>query len=288
MFDAVLGADVAATLGYKLNDPIIVAHGLGRVSFSKHKDKPFRVAGILAKTGTPIDRTVHVSLEAIEAIHMDWQTGARHRRGKLTPDQLRKFQSGLQSGLKSRLTPKSITAALIGLKSKLSVFRVQRAINENRSEPLTATMPGVALQELWGLIGQAETALKAVSAMVVITALLGMVTMILTTLNERRREMAILRSVGAGPGTVIGLLVCEAVVLTGLGVVFGVICLYVALFLLRGFIDAKFGLYLGLSPLSAQEYITLGAIILGGLIAGLLPAIRAYRQSLADGMLVRN
>lgn len=61
LYDAVIGADVARQLGYKLGDPIVIAHGVGNVSFAKHDDKPFRIAGILAKTGTPIDRTVHVS-----------------------------------------------------------------------------------------------------------------------------------------------------------------------------------------------------------------------------------
>ncbi|MEL6104352.1 MAG: ABC transporter permease, partial [Pseudomonadota bacterium] len=60
LFDAVLGADVAAALGYKIGQSIIVSHGLGRVSFTDHADKPFTVVGILAKTGTPVDRTVHV------------------------------------------------------------------------------------------------------------------------------------------------------------------------------------------------------------------------------------
>lgn len=278
LFDAVIGADVARALDYKLGDPIVVAHGLGAISFSKHDDKPFRVAGILAKTGTPVDRTVHVSLEAIEAIHIDWQSGARIPGQTISADQVKKME----------LKPKAITAALIGLKSKLSVFRLQRFVNEYRQEPLSAVLPGVALQELWQLVGQAETALSAVSAMVVLTALLGMLTMILTTLNERRREMAILRSVGAGPKTVMGLLVSEAGLLTLAGVAAGCVALYAMLFLLRGYIDAKFGLYLAIDPPSIREGTTLLAIVAAGFVAGLLPAIRAYRLSLADGMLVRN
>ena len=219
LFDAVIGADVAAALGYKVGDPIVVSHGLGAVSFVEHDDKPFRVSGILEKTGTPVDRTVHVSLEAIEAIHVDWQSGARIPGQSVSADEVRKMD----------LKPKAITAALIGLKSKLATFRLQRAINEYREEPLSAILPGAALQELWGLVGTAETALKAVSAMVVATALLGMVTMILTTLNERRREMAILRSVGARPRTILGLLMAEAGVLTVAGIALGVVLLYAAL-----------------------------------------------------------
>ena len=77
VFDTVLGANVAEELGYRVGDPIVVAHGAGATSFMEHDDKPFKVVGILARTGTPVDRTVHVSLEGIEAIHVDWQQGAR-------------------------------------------------------------------------------------------------------------------------------------------------------------------------------------------------------------------
>lgn len=277
LFDAVIGADVAQQLGYKVGDKIIVAHGVGSISFYKHEDKPFRVSGILAKTGTPIDRTVHVSLEAIEAIHIDWRNGVPNPDQSISAEQVRKMD----------LTPRAITAALVGLKSKLSTFRVQRRINDYPEEPLSAIMPGVALQELWGLIGTAETALSVVSAMVVATALLGMVTMILTTLNERRREMAILRSVGATPATVLGLLAAEGGLLTLAGVVLGTIGLYVGLYLARPLIDHTYGLSLPIDPPRADEWLKLGGIVVAGFLAGLLPALRAYRLSLADGMMVR-
>jgi putative ABC transport system permease protein len=277
LFDAVIGADVAAKLGYKVGDPIVVAHGLGSVSFVEHDDKPFRVAGILERTGTPVDRTVHVSLEAIEAIHVDWQSGARVPGQSVSADDVRRMD----------LKPKAITGALVGLKSRLAAFKLQRAINEYRAEPLTAILPGAALQELWGLVGTAETALKVVSAMVVATALLGMLTMILSTLNERRREMAILRSVGARPRTVLGLLMAEAGVLTAAGVALGIVVLYAALLVARPYVDATYGLSLPLAPLKPDAWFTLGIVVLGGCLAGFLPALRAYRLSLADGMTVR-
>ena len=169
----------------------------------------------------------------------------------------------------------------------LSAQVLQRAINEYKDEPLSAILPGAALQELWGLVGTAETALKVVSAMVVATALLGMVTMILTTLNERRREMAILRSVGARPRTILGLLMAEAGVLTLFGIACGIILIYAGLFILRPYVDAVYGLHLPVEPPKPGEWATLGIIVLSGCVAGLLPALRAYRLSLADGMTVR-
>ncbi len=277
LYDAVVGSDVAAALAYKVGDKVVIAHGLGSVSFVEHGDKPFRIAGVLLKTGTPVDRTVHVSLEAIEAIHADWQSGARDPGAGVSADETRKLD----------LKPKAITAALIGLKSKTAAFKLQRFINEYGQEPLSAILPGAALQELWGLVGTAETALSAISAFVVVTALLGMITMILTTLNERRREMAILRSVGARPATILSLLTAEAGVLTIVGVAAGVAMLYAALALLRPWIDRAYGLHLTLAAPTATELTMLGAVVAAGILAGLLPGIYAYRLSLADGMTVR-
>jgi putative ABC transport system permease protein len=277
LFDAVVGAEVAAALGYRVGDRIVIAHGLGSVSFVEHGDKPFRVAGVLERTGTPVDRTVHVSLEAIEAIHVDWQGGAQVPGQSVSADEVRKLD----------LAPKAITAAMIGLKSKLATFRLQRAINDYPREPLIAILPGAALQELWGLVGVAETALSAVSWMVVATALLGLATMILTTLSERRREMAILRSAGARPATVLGLLTAEAGLLTLAGVALGTLLTYLGLLGLRPLIDRLYGLHLAIDPPTWGEIATLAAIVVAGVVAGLVPAIRAYRLSLADGMTVR-
>ena len=278
LFDAVLGADVARHLGYRMGDPIVITHGLGEVSYAEHKDKPFRVAGILAKTGTPVDRTVHVSLAAIEAIHISWSDGAR--MSAMTPS--------AEAVRKLKLTPKAVTAMMIGVKSKLSTFRLQRFINEFAAEPLLAILPGVALQELWDIVGTAEQALTVVSAMVVAVAILGMTTMILSTLNERRREMAILRSVGARPATIVGLLMTEAGLFSLFGALLGVVLLYGGLLLARPAVDRLYGLYLPVTPPSQGELLTLVEIICAGIAISLLPALRAYRMSLADGMTIRS
>ena len=277
LFDAVLGADVAQTLGYTLGQPITIAHGTGNVSFAMHDDKPFKVSGILEKTGTPVDRTIHISLEGIEAIHIDWQSGAR----------IPSLSRSAADTRTSDLTPKAITAFLVGLNSKLRTFAVQRTINEYKAEPLLAILPGVALQELWGLMGVAETALFTISVSVVVAGLLGMLTVILASLNERRREMAILRSVGAKPSHIFGLLMVEAGVLAFLGTLLGVISLYVMLLVARPILDAKFGLYIAINILQPHELSILGIIVAAGFLIGMVPAFRAYRYSLADGMTVR-
>lgn len=277
VFDTVLGADVAKALGYRLGDPVVVSHGLGAAGISRHKDKPFRVAGILVRTGTPVDRTVHVSLEGIEAMHVDWRFGAPIPGRRISADKVREM----------KLRPRAVTAVLVGLKSRFAVFTQQRRINEYRGEPLLAILPGVTLQELWDLMGTAETALAVISAFVVVTGLLGMLTMLLAGLNERRREMAILRSVGARPAHIFGLFVAEATFLAVAGVMAGLALLYAMLFVGRPLVDANFGLYISIGLPAQRDFLILALVVAAGFVAGVIPAYQAYRRSLADGMMVR-
>jgi putative ABC transport system permease protein len=277
-FEVTLGAEVADALHYQLGQQIVLAHGVATISLVKHDDKPFTVVGILKRTGTPVDRTLHISLQGMQALHVDWQNGVpAHGAGRVSAEQARAMD----------LQPAAITAVMLGLKSKIATFSVQREINEFRGEPLLAILPGVALQELWSLMGTAEQALFVVSLFVVLTGLIGMLTAILTSLNERRREMAILRSVGARPWHIASLLLLEAFSLATAGVLLGVSLLYLGIALAQNAVQANYGLFLPLALPSRYEWILLGAILAAALLMGAIPAWRAYRQSLADGLSIR-
>ncbi|MCW1248237.1 ABC transporter permease, partial [Pseudomonas sp. SAICEU22] len=197
--------------------------------------------------------------------------------GRISADQARNMD----------LTPQAITAFMLGLNSKISTFALQREINEFRGEPLLAILPGVALQELWSLMGTAEKALFVISLFVVLTGLIGMLTAILTSLNERRREMAILRSVGARPWHIASLLVLEAFALALAGVTAGLVLLYIGIAAAQGYVQAAYGLYLPLGWPSEYEWTLLAGILVAALLMGSVPAWRAYRQSLADGLSIR-
>lgn len=273
VFDTVIGSEVARQLGYTLDQEIVVAHGVTDVVFARHYDKPFTVVGILEPTGTPVDRTVHVSLEGIEAMHIDWKSGARTGK-KITAEE----------ALSRDLQPKQITAFLLSLESKIAVLAIQRAINEFGEEPLLAVLPGIALQELWDLIAVGENALLTVSIFVVISSFIGLLTGLLTSLNERRREIAILRALGARRSHVVLLLLSEALITTLLGLLAGFALFAVAVASAQSFVQAQYGLYLTLSPPGAFEALfALGFVILS-IVTGAYPAWRAYRQSLHDGM----
>tara|TARA_Y100000588_G_scaffold152283_1_gene166421 strand:- start:10182 stop:11441 length:1260 start_codon:yes stop_codon:yes gene_type:complete len=277
VFDAVLGAEAASELGYYLDQNIAIAHGAGKVTFHEHDDKPFSVVGILAPTGTPVDNTIHVSLEGIEAIHVDWKNGAPVPGTKISAENARKMD----------LSPKAITAFLVGLKSKIATFQLQRKINEYRAEPLLAILPGVTLAELWDVIGVAEQMLLVVSVFVVLVGLSGMLVALLSSLNERRREMAVLRSVGARRHHIVALMVSEAVVLTVIGIGVGLALLYMLMIAAQPVLQDRFGILIALSPPGAYELALLSLVLLAGAVVGLIPAYQAYRNSLADGLTIR-
>ncbi len=276
LHDVVLGARVAAELGYKLGDQVVVAHGMGNTSFAQHENQPFTVNGILAPTGTPVDQSLHISLQAIEAIHVGWQSGV-----KIPGADEQKLLA------EADLTPAQITAFLVGLKSKMATFKLQRAINNYRGEPLLAILPGVALQELWQMIGVAEQALLAISVMVVLTGLTGMLTVLLSSLNERRRELAILRSVGARPWHIMMLILLESSLLTFTACLLGTLTMYAVLAVAAPLIQAELGLKITLGLLTGWQWRLLGMVMLAGILAGLIPGWRAWRNSLADGLSVR-
>jgi putative ABC transport system permease protein len=277
LYDAVLGAEVAAQLDYAIGDSLVIAHGAGDVSFARHDDQPFRVAGILARTGTPVDRTVHVSLEAIEAIHLGWQGGRPMPGVEIDPERVREMD----------LEPGAITAALIGLDSRIATFAVQRYVNDYPHEPLLAVVPGVALSELWSVIGIAENALLIVSGFVVLVGFIGLLTALLIGLEGRRREMAILRSLGARPAHVFGLIIGEAFAVTLAGVVLGIALLVAMLWAGQPLIASELGLRLGFGLPALREWLLLGGVLAVGLLIGFVPGWRAYRRSLSDGLSLR-
>jgi putative ABC transport system permease protein len=274
LYGAVIGAEVAQSLGYAIGRRITLSHGSGAIPGADHADKPFTVVGILAPTGTPVDRTVHISLEAIEAIHLDWGGGAPIPGLKIAPEQARKFD----------LAPKQVTAAFIGLKNRVAVFAVQRAVAEYEGEALMAVLPGVALDELWGVVGIGERALLGMSAMVALVSLAGLVAVVLAGLNERRRELAVLRAVGAGPRQVLWLLAGEGALVTLLGTLIGSVLAVLLIALAGPWIQSRFGIALKLSAPTVSQSGVLAAIIVAGLLASLVPGWRAYRMSLADGL----
>ena len=279
LFDVTLGADVAAELNYALGDRIAVTHGLGEVGFLTHDEMPFTVTGVLAKTFTPVDRAIYVTLEGMEAIHFGWEDGAPPMPGEeRTHDEVLAMDE---------IEITQVTSFFVGATNRRDVLRLQREVNDFEDEPMMAVIPGLALNEMWRSLGYAETGLRLVTIFVVLVGLLGMLVSLYTSLNERRREMAILRAVGAGPNRIVALLVLESVCLAAAGAIFGLALVYVLLSAGQPIVESQVGLFIPIRPPGSIELLFLGAVVTAGFLMGFVPALKAYRTALHDGLAVR-
>lgn len=277
VYEAVLGAQVAKSLEYRLDRSITLSHGIAKVGFSKHDDKPFTIVGILAPTGTPVDQAVYVSLAGIEAIHIDWQGGVRIPGRTIDAEQ----------ALKQDLTPRSITAFMVGLKSKVALFSLQREINNYPDEALIGILPGITLMELWQMMGTLENILQLISLLVLFATLLGLSTMLLASMKEREREMAVLRAIGAHAGSLFFLIELEALVITLTGIVAGSSALCLTLLFARADLSERYGLFIGINPFTPLTLQYLLGILAVSSVLALIPSISAYRNSLGSGLIVK-
>ncbi len=265
LFEAVIGADVAKSLGYQVKDKIVIAHGIGSTSFTHHEQAPFVVSGILAATGTPVDKTVHVSLPGIEAIH-------------LSPSALQTIFINPQA--QAALAPESVTAVLLGLNSKFATFGLQRELNQYTDDRLMAVLPGVAMAELWSLMSTVENLLRAIAILVLISSLFGLATMLLASMNERQGEIAVMRVLGAGPLTILVLILCEALILILASLTLGVACLKLILIALDDWLASEFGLFLSHEILSPDVMMLGALVILATILVSLFPGLEAYKSAL--------
>jgi putative ABC transport system permease protein len=272
-FDVVIGYDVAKVLNYKLEDSIIIAHGIA--SQSLHKEFPFKIKGILKKTGTSTDRLVLVSLEALEAIHKDWKTGSKIPKKIVTDNNNYEEED---------LTPKEITAAIIKLKSPISIFKIQREINEYNFEALQAIIPGIVLTKLWQIVSVTENIMLSISTMVIVSALIGLIAILYSTLNNRRKEMALLRIVGASPKTILSLLLIEALIISFSSIIISILLTQVLNILLFPILDQKFGIYFENNFLLLKDFYFFLIVLLTSMIVSIFPALQAYKNSINDGI----
>lgn len=321
--DVVVGIEVAKARKLALGSEVTLTHGLRGTGISDHEEHPFVVVGILARTSTPIDRSVFITLEGIEGMHegMPAESPDGWAQPKFAPLQRPGSSApppspasapaitampgaeppppspGVQampgaeppaaSGDEHAAHGHKLTAFLLGAKARAASLMLQRQMNTDRVEPLTAILPAVSLTELWRSIGYAEDGARIITGAVLLVGLLGMLVALYSTLQERRREMAILRSLGAGPGRIAALLVLESGLLAFLGAVVGLVLVYGLLFVGQGLAETHFGVYIPITAPQALEWFYLGGVVVAGILVGLIPAWRAYRNTLQDGLTIR-
>lgn len=275
-FDVVLGSEVAKKFKHAVGDPIVISHGISAEAILSHDSTPFKIVGIMKPTQTPIDTGVYITLQGMEAIHFGWETGVPSGE-KINPDRFKK----------ENIEITQLTSFMVKLKSRIAVLRMRRNIDQYANEPIMAIIPALSLQEMWETIGYVEQILFLVSLCVLLVGVMSILISLYTSINERRREMAILRSLGASARHIFFLLLYESSILVLLGCIFGVASMYGLLYFVSPWLESNFSVYLPIEGLSKTEWMYLAGIFVVGTMAGLIPAIKAYMNSLQDGLTIK-
>jgi putative ABC transport system permease protein len=275
-FDVVIGSEVAKKYKHKVGDPIVISHGLSAESILSHDNTPFKIVGIISPTQTPIDTGVYITLQGMEAIHFGWESGVPSGE-TINPDRFKK----------ENIEVTQLTSFMVKLKSRIAVLRMRRNIDQYEAEPVMAIIPALSLQEMWETIGYVEQILFLVSLCVLLVGVMSILISLYTSINERRREMAILRSLGASARHIFLLLIYESSFLVLMGCILGVLSMYGLLYFVSPWLESNFSVYLPIEALSKTEWLYLGAIYVVGTLAGLIPAIKAYLNSLQDGLTIK-
>lgn len=271
ILQTVVGAEVAKKLNYKVGDRITISHGVGAISFTNHDDAPFVITGVLEATGTPVDQTVHVNLASLELVH-------------LTPGQIKQVLTAHEAGKNTNLKPESITAFFLGLNTKFATFGIQRNVNNFKEEPLLAILPGVALAELWQMLGTVENLLRVISLMILLSSLFGLATMLLASMRERHKEIAVMRAIGAGPGVIFILIQAEALLISLIATVSSILLVWLTLVASGDWLSEHYGLFIETNIFNMDTLIISAIVMAATFLVAAIPAIGAYRRALHSGL----
>jgi len=256
--EAVLGAEVAAKSGLALGATFSGAHGLGAAG-AEHGDAPYQVVGVLAPSGSVLDRIVLTGIESVWFVHDE--------------------AHGLADNYRPDPSEREITALLIEYASPLAAAMLPRYINNNSE--LQSASPAYETARLFSIVGVGVDVLRGFALVLILGAGLSVFVALYHALEERRYDLAIMRTLGASARRVMALLLCEGLLLAGIGTLFGIALGHV--------LTAA----LGVALRQAQQVAVTGWIFLPqelwlaalalavGILAALVPAWRAYRTDIA-------
>ncbi len=260
--DAALGAAVAKKTGLKIGDTFIGSHGLG-AGGGEHEAAPFKVVGILAETGSVADRLVLTGVNSVWKMH-------EHHAEKEKHDE---HEAESQEG-------KEVTSLLIQYRTPLAGASLPREINSQSA--LQAASPAFETARLLSLVGFGVDTLRAFAIVLMASALLSMFIALTNTLDERRYDLAIMRTLGAGNGWLFALVLLQGVLLAVIGALFGIALGHIAAQLLGMWFNITQQMAFTGFTWVKEEWWLIAVAIAVGIVAAILPALRAYRTDIAS------
>lgn len=307
--ETVIGANVAKSLNLSVGQSIVVSHGSGKVSFSHHDQHPVLIVGILAPTGTPVDKSVHVPLVAIEQMHAAVAPPSLKSSFKKTKDAEQDLNSAASTDATQHEEhnhddhddhqhntlqsipaidpgtfdlvgkPSQVSAFMLKAESPFAILLLQRDINQYQAEAISAIMPQVALSELWQTLGSIESLLQLIALLVLVASLIGLVTMLLASMHERRNEISALRAVGASPWFIASLMQAEALFISVFAIVGAYALVSFAIVISGQYLLSEYGLYVSVNIFSPGIVMYALIVMLLTVVVAIVPAIAAYRNA---------
>lgn len=254
---AVLGSEVAQTQHNKLGDQIIGAHGLVN-SDDLHSDFPYTVVGILKPTNTVLDRLVLTPVESVWHVH-------EH------PD----ADDPEEVAYKKEHPGKELTALLITYKSPMAAASMPREVNKSSS--MQSASPAFEVARLVSFMGVGTDTLKTFGWYMIALAGFGIFVALYNAMNERRYDLALMRSFGASPGKLFGLVMTESLILALLGAVIGIVLGHALVEVGATWLAHTKHIHVtGKLFLPEEGWLVVASAVIG-LLAALLPAVRVYR-----------
>lgn len=268
--EAVVGSFAAAQTGLKVGDVFQPYHGLTYDPKMKHNDD-YKVVGILQPTNSPSDKVIWIPIEGIYRMSGHVLRGAGDvytaKEGEDIPEE-----------------SKEVSSVMLKFKSPQTGFQLDQQINRQGKVATLAFPIGRTMQELFDKIGWLNRVLELVAYLVVIVAAASILASIYNTINERRREFAILRALGAKRTTVFSAIVAESTVIAGFGTIVGFLIYILILSVTAYIVREQTGVVLDVFK---PDWIWLNVpllMIAVGAAAGLIPAFKAYRTDVAENL----
>ena len=264
---AVAGALAARTLNLKLGDSFVGAHGLA-AGGEMHDKFPYKVVGILAPTGTVLDRLVLTDIETVRYVHVEQAKAEKEERGTSDEDE----------GIASR--PGAATAVVAAYRVPTAAILMQRQIDS--MEGLSAASPSLEIARLLSYARPLTVAAAGFGLLLVAIAAVGAAVGLLAALAARTRDLALLRALGASRLGLAMVVFSEAAMIAAGGLVFGALIAYGLLSVASDVLSEQTGLLLQPQLDTAQIAAVIGGAILVTIVVAALPALRAMHTDIEE------
>jgi len=268
-FEAVIGSTVAEQTGLTNGEKFIAAHGVQPSAEAKeHTENPWTVVGILKPTHTAVDRAIYINLDSfyhIEGHELRSPTAAAKPEEKDNdPD------------------PGQVSSIVVKLQSPIFAFGLYREINDR--EDAMAAFPAAEIRKLFDIVGNIDRLLLAQAILILVVAGVAIAVSIYNSMSERRREIAILRALGARRATIFSIVLLEAVTICVIGAAVGLVGGHLVVGAANGLLYKASGFVIPALHVQTLEWYILAVAVILGAISGLGPALGAYRTDVARNL----